>query len=160
MRTAQSHEPKKMKGKLNARQEAFARNLIFGQMRAKDAYIAAGYSGRNADSSASRMSSLDKIETRMVQLRAELSAKSLVTAERWDEIVSEGAEMPWTYNGKENAAKLKCLDWLGEIHGRINRKGPQEPAGDTLNIFHDNRVQVAGMSIAALARIAEENENG
>ena len=53
---------------LNARQEKFCQNLVMG-MSATQAYIAAGFSAKGANSAASKLKSQPQIDARLTELR-------------------------------------------------------------------------------------------
>jgi len=69
---------------LNARQEAFARNIAEGR-RQREAYRSAGYtptSHNAADANASRLIRDDKVQSRVRELQAMQAQASQITAER------------------------------------------------------------------------------
>ena len=69
---------------LNARQEAFARNIAEGR-RQREAYRSAGYaptSDNATDANASRLLRHDKVQSRVRELQAAQAEASQITAER------------------------------------------------------------------------------
>ena len=69
---------------LNARQEAFARNIAEGRCQ-REAYRSAGYaptSDNATDANASRLLRLDKVQSRVRELQAAQAEASQITAER------------------------------------------------------------------------------
>ena len=69
---------------LNARQEAFARNIAEGRCQS-EAYGSAGYaptSDNATDANASRLLGLDKVQSRVRELQAVQAEASQITAER------------------------------------------------------------------------------
>src|SRR5262245_23127340 len=69
-------------GALNARQERYAQLLAEGMPQSR-AYVEAGYKarGQSADAEASKLIRIDKVKTRLAELRAENANASQITVQ-------------------------------------------------------------------------------
>lgn len=105
---------------LTANQENFVKNIISGMSQA-DAYRSAYPNNKSSDKTiqeaASRLMGNSKVLARLNELRQELTAPAIMSAQKRLEWLTE------VINGKEDInAKLKAVDIMNKMQGEYTQK--------------------------------------
>jgi hypothetical protein len=132
----------------NPRHEQFSRFVAAG-MTATDAYAAAGFSGKGAAQSASRLAKRPDIAARIAELTERTTTAITVRAQIDRDMVLAGLRRI-AENGQTDSVKVRALELLGKTLG-LFRDEPAVPWSGDLSELSDEQLERMANSFERLA---------
>jgi hypothetical protein len=123
----------------NPRHERFA-SLVAGGMTASKAYSAAGFGGKGAAQSASRLLKSPSISARVVELSQMTTTHGAIQT-RIDREWVLGSLKDIAENGASLTARLRALELLGQELGLFRNKSSELPWDGDLSSLTDEQLQ-------------------
>lgn len=119
------------RAKLNAREEAFCRNIIQENCTGTKAAINAGYSPKTARAQASTLLTKQNIQTEIARLRSLVEKKALWTLEQTVQKAIDIAED--AHNDKQYAPAVAAVNLIGKYTGAFTDRVDHTTKGERIN---------------------------